>query len=129
MMFSLKSILKLLFLILFGISFFYPIYSQERADFIVAQDGSGNFKTITEALSAAPQQNQKTFIILVKNGTYNDKLFITKSNVAIVGENRDSTRIVYAELRRNWLAEPNRTDWGSGTINIDSKVVGFTLAN
>ncbi len=105
------------------------IRSQDRANLIVAQDGSGNFKTITEALNAAPDQNDKTFIILVKNGTYNEKLFITKSNIAIVGEDRDSTRIVYAELRRNWLAAPNRTDWGSGTINIDSTIVGFTLAN
>ncbi|MBS3944404.1 MAG: hypothetical protein KGZ42_02825 [Melioribacter sp.] len=102
---------------------------QERADLIVAKDGSGNFKTITEALNAAPSNNEKTCIILVKNGTYNEKLYITKSNIALVGEDRDSTRIVYAELRRNWLAAPNRTDWGSGTINIDLTVVGFTLAN
>lgn len=117
------------FIVLFCLILINTIHPQERAKLIVAQDGSGNFKTITEALTAAPQQNDKTLIILVKNGTYNEKLFITKSNLAIVGENRDSTRIVYAELRRNWLSEPNRTDWGSGIINIDSSVVGFTLAN
>lgn len=116
-------------ILLFLTGSFCSVLPQERVNLIVAKDGNGNFKTITEALNAAPHQNDKTFIILVKNGTYNEKLFVSKSNIAIVGENRDSTRIIYAELRRNWLAQPNRTDWGSGTINIDSVVVGFTLAN
>jgi pectinesterase len=130
MMLLCKNKTLLFIIILFsGFLFYYPLYSQDRANIIVAQDGTGNFKTITEALNAAPHQNDKTFIILVKNGTYAEKLFITKSNIAIVGENRDSTKIVFAELRRNWIAQEGKTDWGSGTINIDSAVVGFTLAN
>lgn len=119
-----------LILILIGVSAsFNYIFSGERADIIVSKDGKGNFRTITEALNAAPFKSGKTFVILVRNGTYNEKLFVTKSNIAIVGEDRDSTRIVYAELRRNWLSGKDKTDWGSGTINIDSTVTGFTLAN
>lgn len=113
------SLIRFLLVVLLITNSFISALPQDSANLIVAQDGTGNFKTISEALNAAPDQNEKTFIILVKNGTYNEKLFITKSNIAIVGEDRDSTRIVYAELRRNWLGLPNRTDWGSGTINID----------
>lgn len=123
------SFTRKFFIVLFLNGSFCSVLPQERANLIVAKDGTGNFKTITEAINAAPEQNEKTFIILVKNGTYNEKLFVIKSNIAIVGEDRDSTRIVFAELRRNWLAESNRTDWGSGTINIDSTVIGFILAN
>lgn len=123
-----KKIFLTLILIAAPACFNY-IHSSERADLIVSKDGKGNFRTITEALKAAPAENSKTFIILVKNGIYNEKLFITKSNIAIVGEDRDSARIVFAELRRNWLSGKERTDWGSGTINIDSTVTGFTLAN
>jgi pectinesterase len=123
------SFTRKFFIVLFLNGSFCSVLPQERANLIVAKDGTGNFKTIAEAINSAPEQNEKTFIILVKNGTYNEKLFVTKSNIAIVGEDRDSTRIVFAELRRNWLAESNRTDWGSGTINIDSTVIGFILAN
>jgi pectinesterase len=74
----------------------------ERAQIVVAQDGSGTFRTIQEALNSIPKDNAKNIIILIKNGTYHEKIFVERSFVTLVGENRDSTRIVYAELRENW---------------------------
>ena len=105
------------------------VIQAERANLIVSKDGTGNYRTIQEALDAVPQNNNQLFVILVKNGTYNEKLLITKSNVALVGENRDSTRIVYAELRSNWYASHNNGEWGSATVNIDSTVTDLTIAN
>jgi pectinesterase len=57
--------------------------------------------------------------------------------VCLVGENRDSTIIVYAELRSNWTkARDNRPDgslddedWGSAVINIGDGVTDVTIAN
>lgn len=49
----------------------------ERADIIVAQDGSGDFRTIQPALDAIPKDNQAHRIILIRNGVYREKLFIT----------------------------------------------------
>ena len=105
------------------------LHAAERADIIVAQDGSGQFRSIQQALNSVPSNNVKTVTILVKNGTYHEKLLVRKSRVAIVGENRDSTRIVYAELREQWRKSHDNSDWGSAVINIDSTVTDLTIAN
>jgi len=72
----------------------------ERADIIVAQDGRGDFRTIQAALDSIPKDNEANRVILVHNGVYREKLYVTASHVSIVGEGRDATRIEYAELRR-----------------------------
>jgi len=101
----------------------------ERAQIIVAADGSGMFRTIQEALNSIPKNNASPVIILVKKGTYHEKVFIERSFVILVGEDRDSTRIVYAELRENWTKSHNGSDWGSGVVNIDSLSTDIVLAN
>jgi pectinesterase len=101
----------------------------ERTNIIVAQDGSGQFRTIQEALNSVPQNNKQTVIILIKKGMYKEKLFVTTSNVSLVGEDRDSTRIIFAELRENWRKAHSGSDWGSAVINIDSTVTDLTVAN
>jgi len=101
----------------------------ERADIIVAQDSTGNFTTIQAAIDSVPASSTRTWIILVKNGIYREKLYITKNNVALVGEDRDSTRIVYPELRRLWRAAHNSSDWGAAVINVGRSLRDLTLAN
>ena len=103
--------------------------SQEKGNVIVAKDGSGQYTSIQEALNAVPRNNSSNVLILVRNGIYREKLYVQKSNVTLVGEDRDSTRIVYAELRKNWNKEHDGSDWGSAVINIDSTVTDLTLAN
>jgi pectinesterase len=120
-----QNSIRYLFLLAIGISI---ADSVEHADIIVAQDGTGNYKTIQEAVNAIPSDNAENITILIKNGIYHEKIFITKSFLSLVGESRDSTRIVYAELRKDWVRR-HHTDWGSATINIDSAVTDLTLAN
>jgi pectinesterase len=103
--------------------------AKEKANIIVAQDGSGHCKSIQDALNLVPAENRKNVIILIRKGIYREKLFITNSFVTLVGEDRDSTRIVYAELRKNWNNEHNGSDWGSAIVNIDSFVTDITIAN
>ena len=100
----------------------------EKAQIVVAKDGSGQFRKIQEALNSVAKDNARNVIILIKKGTYNEKLFIERSFVTLVGEDRDSTRIVYAELRENWVRDHNN-DWGSAVVNIDSLASDVTLAN
>jgi pectinesterase len=101
----------------------------EKAHLVVAADGSGNYRTIQEALNSIPRNNAKNVIILIRNGTYHEKIFIERSYVTLVGEDRDSTRIIYAELRENWAKAHNGSDWGSGVVNIDSLATDIVLAN
>ncbi|XP_061352811.1 pectinesterase-like [Gastrolobium bilobum] len=54
--------------------------SSPSPDIVVAKDGSGNFKTIKEALEAVPKRSgRKRFVIYVKPGVYNENLDIGKS--------------------------------------------------
>ncbi|KAJ1439976.1 Pectinesterase, catalytic [Sesbania bispinosa] len=44
----------------------------------VAKDGSGNFKTISEALAAIPQNYEGRYVVYVKEGVYDETVTVTK---------------------------------------------------
>lgn len=58
----------------------------------VAQDGSGDFKTVQEAIEAANTDNG-TVLIYIKNGIYKEKLVIpsSKKGLKLQGESKDKT--------------------------------------
>jgi pectinesterase len=116
-------------LLLFVLFFNTFLFGKEKADIIVAKDGSGNYTSIQEAVNSVLVDNKHNIIILICKGLYHEKLFLTRNFVTLVGEDRDSTQIVYAELRKNWTADHHGSDWGSAVINIDSNVSDITLAN
>lgn len=55
-------------------------------------------ESIQAAIEAAPEQPAEPYVILIRNGIYHEKVIIDKPNIVLVGENRDSTRLIYAEL-------------------------------
>ncbi|RYE16694.1 MAG: pectin esterase, partial [Sphingobacteriaceae bacterium] len=61
----------------------------------VAQDGSGDFKTIQDAVNAVRDLSQEKVTIHIKKGIYHEKLIIPswKINIALVGEDRENTII------------------------------------
>lgn len=65
------------------------------SSFTVAQDGSGNFKTIQEAINAVRDLSQQQVKIFIRKGVYREKLVIPswKSRISLIGENKDSTII------------------------------------
>jgi pectinesterase len=96
--------------------------------YIVSKDGSGNFPTIQQALNAVTYEDGKRQIIFIKNGIYNEKLFIEKCNIALIGESKDSTKIIFAELRSNWKLN-NPDDYGAAVINIKDNITDLILRN
>jgi len=68
-------------------------------DFTVAKDGSGNFKTLQEAVTACRDFAERDYRILVKKGTYEEKLVIPswKRRITITGEDVDSTIITWSD--------------------------------
>jgi pectinesterase len=98
-------------------------------DAIVAKDGSGDFATIQEAINAAPLSGVKPYVIFIRKGIYEEKLYFEKSFITLLGEDRDSAQIVCAELRSIWRAAHNNDDWGASTINIRTEVTDLTFAN
>ncbi|MHA4739027.1 pectinesterase family protein [Dyadobacter sp. MSC1_007] len=63
--------------------------------FTVAQDGSGDFKTIQEAVNAVRDHSERKAVISIKKGIYREKLVIPawKKNIALIGESREGTII------------------------------------
>ncbi|MBN1143334.1 MAG: hypothetical protein JXA72_02885 [Bacteroidales bacterium] len=91
---------------------------QQHADLVVAADGSGNFRSLTEALQSLPMYNYQRYVVYVKNGVYNEKILIDRDYLTIVGESKDSTIIEFSQLRSDWQARPDYI--GAAVINITS---------
>lgn len=66
---------------------------KRKADAIVAKDGSGKYKTITEALKAVPDKSKKRFVIYVKKGVYKENVRVEKPkwNVLMIGDGMNET--------------------------------------
>jgi pectinesterase len=64
---------------------------------VVAQDGSGQYKTVQEAFNAIPLNNQKPITVFVKKGVYKERLLLdsTKNFVTLVGEDKEQTILTY----------------------------------
>ncbi|WP_276381309.1 pectate lyase [Flavobacterium sp. H4147] len=63
----------------------------------VAQDGSGDFTKIQDAIYASPAFPYEKVTIYVKNGTYNEKVRIPEwnTNVSLLGESKEKTIITF----------------------------------
>ncbi|KAM7485050.1 hypothetical protein LguiA_001059 [Lonicera macranthoides] len=61
----------------------------------VSQDGSGQFKTIQEAVNKIPLKNAQPFVVLIKAGIYKEYVQIPRhvNNVVFVGEGAEKTKI------------------------------------
>lgn len=59
-----------------------------KYDIVVAQDGSGNYKTIQEAFDAVPKLKSERTVIYVKNGIYKQVITLEadRNNVTLIGE-------------------------------------------
>ncbi|SEJ40251.1 pectinesterase [Dyadobacter koreensis] len=68
--------------------------------FTVAQDGSGNYKTIQEAVNAVRDHSERRAVILVKKGIYKEKLVIPawKKNISLIGESKEETVITNGDF-------------------------------
>ncbi len=87
-------------------------------DFVVAKDGTGDFKTVQEAINAVPDYRKKETTIYIKNGTYKEKLVLaeSKSLISFIGESVDSTIITYDDYnqKKNIFEEDKGTSGSSG---------------
>ena len=73
-------------------------WAQERQDtIVVSRDGTGNFRTLQEAIESARAIMDYTVTIYVRNGVYKEKVIVPSwvENIDIIGEDRDKTIITY----------------------------------
>ncbi|KAG7630158.1 unnamed protein product [Arabidopsis thaliana] len=70
-------------------------YSDVKPDIVVAQDGSGQYKTINEALQFVPKKRNTTFVVHIKAGLYKEYVQVNKtmSHLVFIGDGPDKTII------------------------------------
>ncbi|RYU73957.1 pectinesterase family protein [Hymenobacter persicinus] len=90
-------------------------------DFVVAQDGSGQYRTVQEAFNAVPDFRKKVTTIFIKKGIYKEKLILagSKQLVHLIGEDREKTVLTYDDYnqKKNIFGEDKGTS-GSASIYI-----------
>lgn len=94
-----------------------PVFAQNQYDFVVAQDGSGNFRTVQEAINAVPDYRKQVTKIFIKNGIYKEKLILAESKnlVAFLGESTEKTILTYDDYnaKKNIFGEEKGTSGSS----------------
>lgn len=66
-----------------------------NAEFVVSQDGCGNYQTVKEAIDAAPLKSEKRTVIYVKRGVYKENVEVKKKkwNIVLIGDGMGATII------------------------------------
>lgn len=94
---------------------------------VVSRDGTGEFRTISEAIEVCRAFMDYHKVIYVKRGTYKEKLIVPQwlTNIEILGEDRDATVITYDDHAN--IANP-ATGRGIGTFRTYTvKVEGNSI--
>jgi pectinesterase len=84
-----------------------------KPNVVVAKDGSGNYKTVSEAVASAPNKGKTRYVIYVKKGTYKQNVQIgsSKKNVMLVGDGMD-----YTIITGNLNVKDGSTTFKSATV-------------
>lgn len=112
--------------------------AQPKPDVIVAADGSGQYTSLQVAISAAPLRTDPAtprWVILVKAGTYRERIYVQRErgNIHVIGEDAEKTVVTY-DLNAN-LPGPDGKPIGTfrtPTVQIDGDGMvweNLTLAN
>ena len=97
-----------------------------KADIVVASDGSGDYKTIQDAIAAIPLTNRERIVVFIKKGTYREKIRVNASCLTLRGQSRKETRIQFSQLKNDFTAHPDEI--GLAVINLN-EANDFVLEN
>ncbi|MCE0493581.1 pectinesterase family protein [Vibrio salinus] len=93
-----------------------PLY-----DVTVAADGSGDFRSVQQAIEHAPDDHQP-YVIYIRNGVYHEKLEVKRPNIHLIGEDRDKTVITATTANSTINPKTGKKfgTTGSRTVNINA---------
>lgn len=97
-----KKLLALLTLLLLALA-----ATARPQELVVAQDGSGQFRTVQAAIDAAPAQSKQEVVIRIRKGVYKEKLVVpvSKTHLTLLGDDPSHTILTFDDHS------------GKGTIN------------
>ncbi|KAK4483717.1 hypothetical protein RD792_010919 [Penstemon davidsonii] len=89
-----------------------------RPNLVVSKNGSGDFRTITDAVSAMPKRSKDRFFIYVKEGEYEEKVVIDSDcwNLMIYGDGMNKTIVSYSQNFADGVAT-----YLSGTLIVEGR--------
>jgi pectin methylesterase-like acyl-CoA thioesterase len=99
---------------------------EDIADMVVAQDGSGDFTKVQDAVNAVPNNKSIQTVIFIKPGTYKEKINVSadKKNLKFVGESYENTILTFDDYAGK------TKDYASTCIAADDfTAVGITFQN
>ena len=98
------------------------------SDFVVAQDGSGDFLSLAEAVAAVPDFCRDTTRILVCEGTYREKIVVPATKRHVVLEGRGEVKLTWDDYaaKTGPTGRPLGTS-GSSTVYFGGD--GWTVRN
>ena len=75
----------------------FNLQAQYKTKYVVAQDGSGDFPTIQQAIDDSKAFPDQRITIMVKNGVYHEKVKVHSwnTNLSLIGEDKEKTIITY----------------------------------
>jgi len=103
---------------------FIPLLAMAQSSIIVDKNGGGNFTTIQAALNSLANDAASPRTIFIKNGIYNEKVFIEKNNIIFEGEDKNKTIITQSIARDIWRCD-HADDWGVATLNLKGNDLTF----
>jgi pectinesterase len=117
-------------LLIAGMVFFFITKAEAQKRIVVAQDGSGNYETVQEAINAVADNSTKVTEVFVKKGTYKERIVVpvAKINITLIGEDAMTTVLTFD----NYAARLDSVGKALGTSRSASFYVyggGFTARN
>jgi len=106
-----------------------------QREIVVAQDGSGQYRTVQAALDAIPLHNTRPVTVFVKNGMYREKLHLdsTKDFVTLEGQDKFNTVLTYDDhtgtVAANGTVVNTRTSWSCRISAADFTARDLTIRN
>jgi pectinesterase len=75
-------------------------FATPKADVVVAADGTGNYTSLQEAISAAPMKADPAaprWVIFVKAGSYSERIYVQRERgqIHVIGEDSGKTIVTY----------------------------------
>ncbi|MDF2564205.1 MAG: exopolygalacturonate lyase [Massilibacillus sp.] len=93
------------------------------------------YKTVGAAIGAVVKENQKPVKILVRSGTYRERLKITKPDIILIGENAETTQIVFNDAEGTVVRSEDGGDgkkmyrMDCASVTVEDTATGFTAIN
>lgn len=71
----------------------------------IAQDGSGDFTSVTAALQSIPPDNREPVTLFIHNGIYKELITVSSPYVTLIGESREFTILTYDRYARMMMED------------------------